>query len=147
MATIDISRQTWTRPLVQALARVGWRAIAIPANGRLERNRQIVEFRTPNSRIVARFSIYAVGDRGETHRRDERRIEITTTYQSGLQRVPEYLDVVLGYDRQNDTYVGLDLDALNSVVHSTMLQVPSIRRLLRTFNPTPFSYGPMPFAF
>lgn len=88
MATIDLSRQTWTQRLVQALARVGWRAITIPANGRLERNRQIVEFHTLNSRIVARFSIYVIGDRGETHRRDERRIEITTTYQSGLHEFP-----------------------------------------------------------
>lgn len=108
MITLDLPRGHRTARVVQALGSAGWRAVLIPTNGRLERNRQIIELRTPNSRIIARFSIFAVGDRGEAHRRDERRIEITTTYQSGLQRIPEYLDVVLGYDSQNDAYVGLD---------------------------------------
>ena len=133
---------------MRALAEAGWRAISIPERGRLERNRQIIEFRTPTSRIIARFSIYAVGDRGEAHRRDERRIEITTTYQSGLERVPEYLDVVLGYDRQNDSYVGLapdrlefggeqhnasssvDPDALTSVPTDSILIRPHAIRIL-----------------
>jgi len=58
--------------------------------------------------LRVRVSLFAVGDRGEAHRRDERRIQITTTFQSGLARLFDYRDIVLGYDSENDAYVGLD---------------------------------------
>ena len=76
--------------------------------GRLNSNRQLIELRTPTATIRVRVSIFAVADRGESHRRDEARIQITTTYLSGLKRANGYTDIVLGYDSRNDVYVGLD---------------------------------------
>ena len=110
MTTVGISKSpaSHTLRLVQALADHGWRALVIPKKGKLEANRQLIEFRTPTARLRVRFSIFAVGDRGESHRRDERRIQITTTYLSGLERLEDAIDVVLGHDRESNIYVGLD---------------------------------------
>ena len=110
MATIDLShsRTDHTQRLVDALTKGGWRAVVIPADGKLKSNHQIVELHTPTTHVKARFCIFAVGDRGESHRRDERRIQITTTYLSGLARLSDCIDIVLGYDSENDVYVGLD---------------------------------------
>ena len=109
MTTITISdKPTHTQRLVDAFAKSGWRALVLPSNGKLNSNRQVIEFRTSTTRMIVRFSIFAVADRGESHRRDERRIQITTTYLSGLRRPNGFRDIVLGYDTRNDVYVGLD---------------------------------------
>jgi hypothetical protein len=110
MATIDLShsKTDHIQRLVEALTKSGWQALVIPAAGKLISNHQFVEFHTPTTHVKARFCIFAVGDRGESHRRDERRIQITTTYLSGLSRLSDCIDIVLGYDSENDVYVGLD---------------------------------------
>jgi hypothetical protein len=110
MISIDLSQSktNHTQRLVEALTRTGWQALVVPAKGILKSNRQLIELRAARKRVRARFSIFAVGDRGESHRRDERRIQITTTYLSGLDHIGDYTDIVLGYDSQNDVYVGLD---------------------------------------
>jgi hypothetical protein len=90
------------------LARVGWSPVRFPAQGKVSRNRQLVELCTPTGCIRVRLSVYKIGDRGEAHRLDERRIEITTTFGSGLRRLRRWKDVVLGYSKLNDAYVGLD---------------------------------------
>jgi hypothetical protein len=41
-------------------------------------------------------------------RPDERRIEITSTYQKGLKRLRTYRDAVLGYDEDHNIFVGVD---------------------------------------
>ena len=115
MAVVDLlqNKTSYTLQIVEALAKTGWRAIVTPAKGKLRSNRQLVEFRTPNAQLKVRFSVFAVGDRGESHRRDERRIQITTTYLSGLERLKDFTDIVLGYDSKNGVYVGLDPQRLN----------------------------------
>src|SRR5437660_5651160 len=94
--------------MVRHLAAAGWYPVQLPFECRLLPNRQLIELRTSHRSIRIRASIYKVGDRGEAHRLDERRIEITTTFSSGLPRLRNWADVVLGYDFTNDAYVGLD---------------------------------------
>lgn len=110
MITLDFSNSTrnHVQRLARALAKNGWEVAAAPEKGRLQANRQLVEFRAPNRHLRVRFNVFSVGDRGESHRRDERRIQITTTYISGLPRRTDYRDLVLGYDFRNNVYVGLD---------------------------------------
>jgi hypothetical protein len=91
--------------------------------------------------VKIRLSIFAVGDRGELHRRDERRIQITTTYLSGLERLGDYADIVLGYDSTNDLCVGLDPrrlefggkkhNASSSVDPTALQRVPAHRISIR----------------
>ena len=99
--------------LVHDLAAVGWRPTHFPSNAKLLSNRQLIELRELHSAIQVRISVFKVGDRGEPHRLDERRIEITTTFASGMSRLRNWTDVVLGYDFANDVYVGLDPRRLN----------------------------------
>jgi hypothetical protein len=114
MITIDVSGvRNHTQRLVRDLAKNGWEVVTAPEQARLQSNRQVIEFRVPNRYLRVRFNIFSVGDRGELHRRDERRIQITTTYISGLPRPADYNDLVLGYDLKNDVYVGLDARRLN----------------------------------
>jgi len=94
--------------LVHDLLNVGWSPTQVPSGAKLAPNRQLIELRTSDRSIRLRVSIYKVGDRGEEHRLAERRIEITKTFASGLPRLVGWADVVLGYDFENDVYVGLD---------------------------------------
>jgi hypothetical protein len=94
--------------VIRDLWEVGWIPSLFPDNAQILPNRQLLELRTPHRSIRIRVSVYKVGDRGEPHRLDERRIEITTTFASGLPRLRNWADVVLGYDLANDAYVGLD---------------------------------------
>ena len=108
--TIDVTNRhrNHSMRLIRDLSDGGWKPVQFPNNAQIPSNRQLLELRTPNRSVRLRVSIFKVGDRGETHRRDERRIEITTTFASGLSRLRNWVDVVLGYDPVNDTYVGLD---------------------------------------
>ena len=110
MITVDVSHSesNHIQRFVAGLAKAGWHAIEVPSGGILRANHQLIELRSPALHLKARIGIFAVGDRGEAHRRDERRIQITTTYLSGLRRLGDYEDIVLGYDPANSVYVGLD---------------------------------------
>lgn len=107
---IDIAdrRSTHVLRLLHDLSATGWTPTQFPSGAQLLPNRQLIELRTLHRAIRIRVSIYKVGDRGEPHRLDERRIEITTTFASGLSRLRDWDDVIMGYDFANDAYVGLD---------------------------------------
>lgn len=109
-AEIDITdrRSTHVLRVLHDLASAGWTPVVFPSGAKILANRQLIELREPHSAIHIRISIFKVGDRGEPHRLDERRIEITTTFASGLPRLRNWTDVILGYDFTNDVYVGLD---------------------------------------
>src|SRR5690349_12978944 len=109
MATLDLAQvnTNYTARLVLSLLTNGWAAVRVPPHGRLARNRQLLELQATNDNRRFRISVYAVGDRGESGRRDERRVEITTTYEN-MEPLGDFRDVVLGYDRDNGIYVGLD---------------------------------------
>src|SRR5438309_5827747 len=101
-------RATHVTRLVKDLSDAAWLPAAFPTDARLLPNRQLIELQTPQQNIRIRVSIYKVGDRGEPHRLDERRIEITKTFGNGLAPLRNWADVTMGYDAVNDTYVGLD---------------------------------------
>ena len=107
--TVDISirHSNHVTRLIRDLSDAGWVPKQFPAGAKILANRQLIELRVPQRSIRVRVSIYKVGDRGEAHRLDERRIEITTTLASGLPKLRGWADVVLGYDPASDTYVGL----------------------------------------
>jgi len=93
---------------IHDLASASWRPLQFPSGAKIAKNQQLVELRTPRRSIRIRLSVYKVGGRGESHRLHQQRIEITTTYNSGLGRLRDWADVVLGYDSNHDAYVGLD---------------------------------------
>src|SRR5688572_13262899 len=95
--TIDVSNRhrNHSMRLIRDLSDGGWKPVQFPDNAAIVSNRQLLELRTPNRSVRIRVSIFKVGDRGEAHRRDERRIEITTTFASGLPRLRNWADVVL----------------------------------------------------
>jgi hypothetical protein len=51
--------------------------------------------------------VYKVTGSGRS-RPEERRIEITSTYEKGLLRLTRFRDVVLGYETDSEIYVGVD---------------------------------------
>lgn len=97
----------YVRMAVEGLVNGGWTLEGIPTSARAVMNRQLITLQLPNSEARFRLSVYKVGGtgRGRLH---ERRVEITTTYSSGLRRLANYRDVVLGYDVTSDLFVGLD---------------------------------------
>jgi hypothetical protein len=113
MPSLSLDGTSHVERMVRHLAAAGWVPILFPAAAQLLPNRQLIELRTSARNIRVRASIYKVGDRGEAHRLSERRIEITTTFTSGLSRLRNWADVVLGYDPVNDAYVGIDARRLN----------------------------------
>src|ERR1700692_3898771 len=101
---IDIAdrHSTHVVRVVSDLSDLGWIPVIIPSKAQLLANRQLIELCAPRRTIRIRVSIYKVGDRGEPHRLDERRIEITKTFGNGLKPLDEWADVILGYDVTND---------------------------------------------
>ena len=108
--SIDISDRHSNHVLrmIHDLSGAGWIPVQFPSGAKITSNRQLTELRTPNRSIRVRVSIYKVGGRGEAHRLHQQRIEITTTLASGLPKLSDWADVILGYDAVHDAYVGLD---------------------------------------
>lgn len=97
--------------VVNALAGSGWKLLRIPASGRLLRNGQLIVLRSDQLDMRFRLFVYKVGESGR-NRPEERRIEITSTYQKGLVRVRDYPDIVLGYDPLEKMFVGVDSERI-----------------------------------
>jgi hypothetical protein len=141
MPSLSLDEPSHVGRMVRHLAAAGWVPLQFPAEARLLANRQLMELRTSDRNIRIRASIYKVGDRGEAHRLSERRIEITTTFTSGLPRLRNWADIVIGYDPVNNAYVGLDPRRLalggethnaSSYVNPTALvRVPNSRLIVR----------------
>jgi hypothetical protein len=62
---------------------------------------------TPKQDARFRIFIYKVTE-SSRGRPEERRIEITSTYKKALKRVPQYSDLVLGFDPDHTIFVGVD---------------------------------------
>ncbi len=94
-------------PIIQERCERGWTPTRAPSNGRLARNRQKLILTVGGRSLAIRLSFFSVTDsaRGRPH---ERRIEITTTYGPRLSVDPVFRDVVIGYERTQRTYVGVD---------------------------------------
>ena len=93
--------------VVQSLLKAGWTIDQIPGNARLLRNGQRMLLKSDRVDLRLRLFVYKVtgSSRGKP---EERRIEITSTYQKGLRPLPTFPDVVLGYDPSSEIYVGVD---------------------------------------
>lgn len=93
--------------IVSGLLATGWTILKAPEHGQLLRNGQKYTLAAPGHEIKLRLFVYKVTGSGRS-RPSERRIEITTTYNSGLIRARGYYDVVIGYSQETDTFVGVD---------------------------------------
>jgi len=67
----------------------------------------LLTLRTPVEERRVRLLAYAVSGSSRA-KPDERRVEITTTYSKGLPRQDDADDVVLGWERNLEVFVGLD---------------------------------------
>lgn len=92
---------------LRGLLSAGWAVRQVPRGGKLPRNGLRLVLRAAHGEVRLRLFAYKVtgSSRG---RPDERRIEITSTYQKGLKRLKAYRDVVLGYDEDHNVFVGVD---------------------------------------
>lgn len=93
--------------VLKDLIRHGWVVESIPVDGRIPRNGVKLVLKFDDGEIRVRLLIYKVTTSGRS-RPHERRVEITTTYRSGLKRSATYRDVVLGIDESSGKYVGID---------------------------------------
>src|SRR5579859_7703530 len=85
----------------------GWTLETAPETGQVPRNGLKLVLRARDSEIRLRIFAYKVTT-SSRNRPHERRVEITTTYQSGLKRLAKFRDVVLGIDTDSGNYVGVD---------------------------------------
>jgi hypothetical protein len=96
--------------LIAGIVESGWALAAVPKGGRLLPNRQPILLRIDGQTRELRLHVYKIGG-SSRNRPDERRIEITTTYDKGGADQPtsgNYEDVVLGYDPDTRVFVGFD---------------------------------------
>lgn len=94
--------------VIEALVGSGWTLRRVPTAGRLPFNRMLLQLVTPEGDGNFRFLLYSISGtgRGKAY---ERRIEITSTYVGGsLPELEGTEDVVLGYERHQDLFVGFD---------------------------------------
>jgi hypothetical protein len=79
---------------------------------RESRTRLSLSFEKAGKKFRFRILMFAVGGTGRG-RDDERRIEITSTYDRGLKRDSSVIDIVLGVERHEGVLVGIDARRLN----------------------------------
>ena len=91
MSILPITAPTRSHLLrvIGALTEAGWRVEHAPDNGYLVRNGQRVVLKSGQEERRFRLFVYKVTGSGR-NRPDERRIEITSTYQKGLRRLRDY---------------------------------------------------------
>lgn len=105
--TITPDNRGHLEKVLKDLIRYGWVIESIPIDGRIPRNGLKLVLKMDDGEIRVRLLIYKVTTSGRS-RPHERRVEITTTYMSGLKRAARYSDVVLGIDESSGKYVGID---------------------------------------
>ena len=107
MLTVTTTKSSHLLVILQSLCSYGWKLIQAPTSGKLVRNGQRIVLTAEGATVHFRLFVYKVTGSGRS-RPDERRIEITSTYQKGLKSDPSYPDVVLGYSVEYKSYVGVD---------------------------------------
>jgi hypothetical protein len=95
-------------------------------------NRLNIVLKVGGHTLSYRILLFAVGEAGRSNPL-ERRVEITTTYNSGLVKLPNSVDVILGVEREKRLLVGIDSRRLDhgSTTHdaSTFVYLPSFEKL------------------
>lgn len=109
MNTVDIHRdpRNFLAELLDNLLSTGWLLHTVPHNGKVPRNGMLLRLLADDLEINLRIFIYKVTTSGR-NRTDERRIQITSTYKSGLKRKKGFSDVVIGVEGAEQKYVGVD---------------------------------------
>jgi hypothetical protein len=79
---------------------------------RLSRTRLLVEIKSRRKVLNFRILAFALGGTGRG-RPNERRLEITSTYEHALEPISGVTDIVIGVERQSGWLVGIDSDRLN----------------------------------
>lgn len=100
-------RRDFLGRVIDGLILGGWSLTSLPASKKLSHTAQLLRLESDGVTRSFRFFVYKAGHTGRS-RDDERRIEITSTYPKGLRRVPDTIDVVLGYDVDKDVFIGFD---------------------------------------
>ena len=99
---------------------------------RVAGNRLNITLKVGGHSLLYRILLFAIGKAGRSNPL-ERRVEITTTYSSGLRLVPNSVDVVLGVERERRLLVGLDPRRLShgGPTHnaSTFVYTPNFEKL------------------
>jgi hypothetical protein len=103
----QFSTAGYQHALVAGLRASGWRIVALPLKGKVTRNGQAYVLRAHAEERRVRIWVFkvTVSSRGRPH---ERRVEITTTYQTGLRRRRGFRDIILGFDIEHRVFVGFD---------------------------------------
>lgn len=97
--------------VVNGLVQFGWTLEGAPDGGNLLRNGQKMLLRTNGQDLRLRLFVYKVTG-SSRNKPEERRIEITSTYQKGLVKLRSYNDVVLGYETNQQIFVGVDSERM-----------------------------------
>lgn len=90
----------------------GWRIGRVPGDAKIPRNGMRLHLQADGVEVKLRVFAFKVTTSGR-NRPHERRVELTTTYYSGLSEMPGYRDVVLGIDTATKKYVGIDSKRLH----------------------------------
>jgi hypothetical protein len=104
---LSTDRRGHLAKLVKDLLCSGWKIDTIPASAGIPRNGIKIVLRSADKETRMRVFAYKITDSGRS-RPQERRVEITTTYKSGLKRDKSFADIVLGVDTDTGKYVGID---------------------------------------
>lgn len=95
-------------------------------------NKINIDLKVGGHTLSYRILLFAVGEAGRSNPL-ERRVEITTTYNSGLSKLPNSVDVILGVEREKHLLVGIDSRRLDhgGTTHnaSTFVYLPSFEKL------------------
>jgi|GEM_PF-5211456 len=99
---------------------------------RLTQSRLLVEISFRKKVLRFRVLAFALGGTGR-HRPNERRLQITSTYEQALDPISGVTDLVIGVDRSSGQLVGVDADRLNfggpTSNASTFVYTPGFRAL------------------
>jgi hypothetical protein len=104
---IALTQTSHITRIVRDLISCGWTIESIPSDGRIPSNRALVILKFQDKAARLRISAYKVTQSGR-NKPHERRVEITTTFNSGLRRMRGTADVVIGVDAPSSRYVGVD---------------------------------------
>ena len=100
------------KAVVDGLLGSGWAPVTLPNGREIPRNGLLLEARTPSEYLKLRVFVYKIGG-SNRDQPDERRLQITTTYDKGLTAEPGYQDVVLGYEPSSRIFVGVDPERIH----------------------------------
>ena len=127
---IRFHRQSRVPAALEGLLRVGWKPQRAPLYERALRNDLRVTLQIGAGEKRVRLFAYTVTG-SSRNRPHERRVEITTAYAAD----PRYEDAVIAYDRESDSWVGVDASRLQygGLTHNASSFVPmqDLRRPVR----------------